>query len=420
MPTDLPEQPNVVVVFTDDQGFGDVGCFGSPYIETPNLDRMAAEGAKFTSFYVGAPICTPSRAALMTGSYPSRVGLEEGVLFPGDDEGLHPEEVTIADCLGDAGYASTCIGKWHLGDTEPFLPTNHGFDSFFGIPYSNDMGAEHSGGKYRELPLMRDTETIEAPVDQTTLTHRYTEEAVSFIEENQDGPFFCYLAHSMPHVPLETSEDFEGVSKRGDYGDVIEEIDWSVGQVLDTIDELGIAEETLVLFTSDNGPWLSKEVDGGNSGHLSDGKFSIWEGGPRVPAIARWLGAIPTESICSELVTSMDLLPTFARLAGTSPPDDRMIDGEDALDVLVDPEGVKSPHDHYFYQDADGNLGAIRDTAGWKLHLDSGELYHLHTDVEEEFDRAEEHPKIIEKLRSAADSFREDLRENARPVDRIN
>ena len=420
MADDTDERPNVVVVFTDDQGFGDLGCFGSPYIETPNVDRMATEGAKFTSFYVGAPVCTPSRAALMTGCYPTRVGLSEGVLFPGDEEGLDPDETTVAELLGEQGYATTCIGKWHLGDSEPFLPTNHGFDSFFGIPYSNDMGAEHSGGKYRELPLLRDTETVEAPVDQTTLTNRYTEEAVSFIEANRDGPFFCYLAHSMPHVPLETSESFEDVSKRGDYGDVIEEIDWSVGRILETVDDSGIAEETLVLFTSDNGPWLSKEVDGGSPGHLTDGKFSIWEGGPRVPAVARWPGTIPEASVCSELVTSMDLLPTFAALAGGSVPDDRAIDGEDAVDLLVDPEGAESPHDHYVYQNADGDLNAVRDADGWKLHRESGELYHLHTDVEEEYDVADDNPETVERLEAALEAVAEDLRANARPCGRVD
>jgi len=419
MPADTPEQPNVVLVFTDDQGFGDIGCFGSPYIETPSLDRMAAEGAKFTSFYVGAPICTPSRAALMTGCYPARVGLEDGVLWPGAEAGLNPEEVTIADLLGDQGYATTCIGKWHLGDREPFLPTNHGFDSYLGVPYSNDMGDEHSGGKYRELPLLRDTETIEAPVDQTTLTRRYTEEAVEFIEANRDGPFFCYLPHTMPHVPLETSETFAEVSKRGDYGDVIEELDWSVGRILETLDRLGIDEETLVLFTSDNGPWLSQEIDGGSPGHLTDGKFTVWEGGPRVPAIARWPGTIPAQTVCSELLTSMDLLPTLTNLADTSPPDDRIIDGKDVRDAFFDPEGFETPHDHYVYHTGGGDLNAVRDADGWKLHLESGELYHLHTDVEEAFDVADQHPDTVERLRAAAEEIATDLAENSRPVGRV-
>lgn len=420
MASNRGDQPNIVLVFTDDQGYGDIGCFGSPYIETPNLDEMATEGTKFTSFYAGAPICTPSRASLMTGCYAPRVGLEEGVLFPGDEEGLNPEETTIADLLSEQGYATTCIGKWHLGDTEPFLPTDHGFDSYFGVPYSNDMGATPGGGEYRELPLMRDAETIEAPADQTTLTQRYTEEAISFIEANQDGPFFCYLPHTMPHVPLETSETFADVSKRGDYGDVIQEIDWSVGRILETLERLNIEEETLVLFASDNGPWLEKEIDGGSAGRLTDGKFSIWEGGPRVPAIARWPGTIPEGTICSELVTAMDVLPTAARLAGTTPPGDRVIDGCDVGDLLHDPENADSPHDYYYYHTSQGELNAVRDADGLKLHLESGKLFDLHTDVEEQFDVADDHPDAVERLRSQAEAFAADLEANARPVGHLS
>ena len=414
------DRPNVVVVFTDDQGYGDVGCFGSPYVETPNLDRMAAEGAKYTSFYVGAPISTPSRAALMTGSYPRRVGLAEGVLFPDSDTGLDPDETTIAECLSEQGYATTCIGKWHLGDHERFLPTEHGFDSYFGVPYSNDMGAAHTQGKYRDLPLMRNTETIEAPVDQDTLTRRYTEEAVGFVEEHAgEQPFFCYLPHTMPHVPLHASGGFAGESERGDYGDTIEEIDWSVGRVLDALEREGVAEETLVLFTSDNGPWLEKGVDGGDAGPLRGGKFDCWEGGPRVPAIARWPGMIPEGAVCSELLTAMDLLPTLTCLAGGEPPEDREIDGENVQPLLTDPEGADTPHDHYYYHGMEGKLGAVRDADGWKLHRDSGELYHLPSDVGERFDVSDDHPDRVERLRDQAAAFDAELDANARPVGRV-
>jgi arylsulfatase A-like enzyme len=403
-------------VFTDDQGFGDVGCFGSPYIDTPNLDRMADEGARLTSFCVGAPICTPSRAALLTGSYPNRVGLGSGVLFPDDDEGLAPDERTVADALSAAGYATACVGKWHLGDHERFLPTNHGFDSYLGVPYSNDMGAAHSEGQYRELPLLRDTETVAAPVEQATLTRRYTEEALSFVETHRDEPFFLYLPHTMPHVPLHASEAFDGESYAGDYGDVIEEIDWSVGRLLDRLDELGLSEDTLVVFTSDNGPWLEKGVDGGDAGPLRGGKFETWEGGVRVPAIARWPGEIPAGTVCRELVTAMDLFPTAAALADATLPAERPIDGENVLPLLRDPEGADSPHDYYAYHDADGNLQAIRNAVGWKLHRDREELYYLPEDVGETVDRHDDHPDIVERLRTAADRIEADIDTNSRPA----
>jgi len=413
-PDDAP--PNVVVVFTDDQGFGDVGCFGSPYIDTPNLDRMADEGARLTSFCVGAPICTPSRAALLTGSYPNRVGLGSGVLFPDDDEGLAPDERTVADALSAAGYATACVGKWHLGDHERFLPTNHGFDSYLGVPYSNDMGAAHSEGQYRELPLLRDTETVAAPVEQATLTRRYTEEALSFVETHRDEPFFLYLPHTMPHVPLHASEAFDGESYAGDYGDVIEEIDWSVGRLLDRLDELGLSEDTLVVFTSDNGPWLEKGVDGGDAGPLRGGKFETWEGGVRVPAIARWPGEIPAGTVCRELVTAMDLFPTAAALADATLPAERPIDGENVLPLLRDPEGADSPHDYYAYHDAGGNLQAIRNAVGWKLHRDREELYYLPEDVGETVDRYDDHPDVVERLRTAADRIEADIDTNSRPA----
>jgi arylsulfatase A-like enzyme len=415
--TDRPDDapPNVIVIVTDDQGFGDVGCFGSPYVDTPNLDEMAAAGTKFTSFTVGAPICTPSRAALVTGSYPARVGLAEGVLFPDDDEGLDPREETVADVLSAAGYATACIGKWHLGDHESFLPVNHGFDSYFGVPYSNDMGAAHSDGAYRELPLLSDTETVEAPVDQETLTQRYTAAALDFVEAHRDEPFFCYLPHTMPHIPVHASEEFAGQSYAGDYGDVIEEIDWSTGQILDALDEYGLSEDTLVLFTSDNGPWLDVD-DCGLAGPLRGGKFDVWEGGVRVPAIARWPGEIPAGATCRELVTAMDLLPTVAELADAPLPDDRPIDGEDVRALLRSPETASSPHDVHAYYDAEGSLAAVRDAEGWKLHLDRDELYYLPEDVGERDDVFDENPAVVDRLRSAADRVAADVARRSRPA----
>lgn len=410
----VPEtRPNVVVVFTDDQGWGDVGCFGAPNIRTPNLDRMAEEGAKLTNFYVGAPVCTPSRASMVTGCYAQRVGLEGGAIPPGNEEGLDPEETTIGDVVGSVGGATTCIGKWHLGDHENFLPTNQGFDSFFGIPYSNDMRPDNMHpwtNDHPPLPMMRDTDVIEREPDQTQLTRRYTEEAVEFIEDHadDDDPFLCYLPHTMPHVPLFRSEDFEDVSPRGVYGDVIEEIDWSVGRIIETLQAQGIDEETLVVFTSDNGPWLSMDELAGSSGPLDGGKFSVEEGGPRVPAIARWPGEIPAGTVCTELVTVMDVLPTIANLVGADLPDAE-IDGEDLTPLLRNPEDADSPHDHYLYSNLDGDFAAIRDAEGWKLHRESGELYDLYEDVAEERDVSEEHPDVVERLEGAAADFEDSL-----------
>jgi len=416
-------QPNVVVIFTDDQGYGDVGCFGSPDIRTPNMDRMATEGAKFTSAYVPAPICTPSRAGLLTGCYPQRVGLPD-VLFPNSETGLAPAEVTLGDLFDKQGYATCCIGKWHLGDRNAFLPTNHGFDEYFGIPYSNDMRPNniHGKDKHPPLPVLRDTEVVERGPDQRTLTQRYTEKAVDFIEDNQDDSFFCYLAHTMPHVPLYASEEFEDTSARGLYGDVIEELDRSVGRILDTLDRLGIDDETLVIFTSDNGPWLEMGASSGSSGPLRGGKHSTWEGGVRVPMIARWPGEIPDGSVCTELFTMMDMLPTFANLldADDALPDDRTIDGTDATDLFLHPEAATAPTDYFYYYYQD-DLEAVRDAEGHKLHFDDGALYDLRTDVGEERGlEPEKHAATVERLRDAAMAFDAELDQHARGPGRID
>jgi len=286
-------KPNFVIIFTDDQGYADVGCFGAKGFATPNLDRMAAEGTKFTDFYSAAPVCSPARAALLTGCYPRRVSIPR-VLFPRDNIGLNPEEITIAELLKKRGYATACIGKWHLGHLPQFLPTSQGFDYYFGLPYSNDMSP---------LPLIEGNQAIEHDPDQNTLTQRYTEKAVDFITKNKDRPFFLYLPHTMPHVPLGVSENFKGKSARGLYGDVIMEIDWSVGKILQTLKKLNLDEQTLVIFTSDNGPWLSKGKHGGKADPLRDGKFSTYEGGMRMPCIMRWPGKIPPAKVCSEIAT---------------------------------------------------------------------------------------------------------------------
>jgi len=422
-PTDgVDDRPNVVLVFTDDQGYGDVGCFGSPDIRTPNMDRMARQGAKFTSAYVPAPICTPSRAGLLTGCYPQRVGLPD-VLFPDAERGLDPDECTLGSLFDSEGYATACIGKWHLGDHERFLPTNHGFDTYFGIPYSNDMRPNniHGKDKHPPLPVVEKTEIVERGPDQRTLTRRYTERAVEFIEDNQDDPFFVYLAHTMPHVPLYASEEFEDTSARGLYGDVIEELDWSVGRILETLDRLGIDEETLVIFTSDNGPWLEMGASSGSSGPLRGGKHSTLEGGVRVPTIARWPGEIPEGSVCTELLTTMDLLPTFANILDAEHVlPEHALDGNDATDLLFDPEGATSPTEYFYYYYQE-DLEAVRDAEGSKLDFDDGTLYDLRTDVAEERGLdADEHAATVERLRDAAMAFDAELDENGRGPGRID
>jgi len=415
--------PNFVLIFTDDQGYQDVGCFGSPKIKTPNLDRMAAEGRRFTDFYVGAPVCSASRASLMTGCYCARVSVT-GVFFPNRSRrGLHPDEITVAEVLKSKGYATACVGKWHLGDEPPFLPTRQGFDSYFGIPYSNDMSITR--GDKKGPPLMRNEEIVEHPAQQATLTKRYTEEGVKFIRENKDRPFFLYLPHTMPHVPLFASEKFKGTSARGLYGDVIEEIDWSVGRILDTLRELKLDENTLVLFTADNGPWLAKKDHGGCALPLRDGKFSTWEGGMREPCIAWWPGKVPAGTTCSEVAATMDVLPTFARLAGAKVPDDRIIDGKDIWPLLSGRPGAKSPHDAYFFRGQAVRVG------NWKLHLRGRDtvkkrpdqvfpaLYDLSTDIGEDRNVAAENPEIVERLTRLLAEHKEEIAANKRPAGQV-
>ncbi len=436
-PTRAASTPNVIIIMADDQGYQDLGCFGSPKIKTPHIDRMAKEGMRFTDFYSGASVCTPSRAALLTGCYASRVG-NLGVLFPRDKRGLNPKEITIAEVLKTRGYATACIGKWHLGHHKQFLPTSQGFDTYFGVPYSNDMTLDATQPlandivlregvtldtiknqiKRNLVPLMRDTEIIEYPADQNTLTKRYTEQAVSFIKKNRDKPFFIYLPHTMPHIPLYATPEFEGKSEIGLYGDSIEELDWSTGQILDTLRQLKLDKNTLVVYTSDNGPWklstsswvkgdMNRRV-GGFAHPLRGYKFQRFEGGMRVPTVVWWPGRIPAGKECGEVAASMDLLPTCAAIAGAELPDDRVIDGRSLLPLLEGRDGAKSPHEAFFYR-----TEAVR-SGKWKLK--GKELYDLEADISETKNVADAHPEVVTRLKDRLAAHKADLAKNSRPA----
>jgi arylsulfatase A-like enzyme len=433
-PSGEDRAPNFIVIFTDDMGYGDVGIYGHPSISTPHLDEMAREGQKWTSFYVAASVCTPSRAGLLTGRLPIRNGMcssSRRVLFPDSMGGLPDSEHTIASLLKSAGYSTACIGKWHLGHLDPFLPTRHGFDYYFGIPYSNDMDGNFEGVPYHEAcrnplpgyfnpPLMRNTEIIERPAEQTTITLRYTEEAIRFMEQHQDAPFFIYLAHSMPHVPLYRSKEFENRSLRGIYGDVIEEVDWSVGEILKAVKRLELDENTLVVFTSDNGPWLIFDDHGGSAGLLRGGKGGTFEGGMREPAIF-WGPGIVKPQVVMEMGTTMDLLPTFCSLADVEVPDDRIYDGFDLSPVLKGSGG--SPREIVFYYRGE-EIYAIRKGA-YKAHfITQGEygppakeqhdppmLFNLEVDPSEKTDIADQHPDVLLEMKRIVEEHRATLTE---------
>jgi arylsulfatase A-like enzyme len=405
--------PNFIVIFCDDLGYGDLACYGSNKNRTPHIDSLARDGRKFSDFYSSSPVCTPSRSSLMTGCYPRRVGMHEDytghwVLIPRSRRGLNPREVTIAEALKARGYATGCIGKWHLGDQPPHLPTQHGFDSYYGIPYSNDMQSKGRGDP--PLPLVVNDKVIEAPADQSTLTRRYTEQAVKFIEANKEKPFFLYLPHTFPHLPLFASPDFHGKSANGRYGDSVEEIDWSTGEILKCLDRLKLAASTLVIFTSDNG---SNGRNGGSNKPLSGAKGSTMEGGMRVPLLARWPGKIPAGSTCSALSTTMDLLPTFCALSDAPLPKNK-IDGHDIRDLFFSREATKSPYEVFYYYRR-RQLQAVR-WGDWKLHLDlkethpnwtsakqkgrgrPGKLVNLKSDLAEKKDLSEGNPDVMAKM----------------------
>jgi len=425
-------RPNFIVFLCDNLGYGDIGCFGSQVHRTPNVDRLAAEGMRLTSFYVASGVCTPSRAALMTGCYPRRVGLHRtdpdgAVLRPVSPNGLHPDEVTIAEVLKGAGYATACIGKWHLGDQAEFLPTQQGFDEFLGIPYSDDMVENRARG-WPPLPLMRGKQVVNAPVDRNLLTRMYTEEAIKFLTANRDRPFFLYLPQAMPGSTARpfASEKFQGRSANGPYGDSVEELDWATGEILDALRRLQLDRRTLFVWTSDNGAPQRRPVQGSNL-PLRGWGYTTWEGGMRVPCVVRWPEQIPAGTSCDEIATTMDLLPTFARLAGAALPD-RIIDGRDVWPLLSGQAGATSPHEAFYYYYMD-QLQAVR-SGRWKLHLASdakranlaggttparAELYDLVADIGETHNVAADHPEVVQRLLGLAEAAREDLGDGDRP-----
>ena len=422
---------NFIFIYCDNLGYGDLGCYGSTQHRTPNVDQMAREGVRFTDFYVTSGVCTPSRASLMTGCYAQRVDMhisDKGgaVLQPIAAKGLNPAEITLAAVLREQGYATACIGKWHLGDQPPFLPTRHGFDTYYGIPYSEDMIPKRND-TWPPLPLMRDDTVIEAPVDLTTVTERYTREALKFMAENRDRPFFLYLPQALPgseRFPT-VGDAFRGKSANGVYGDSVEELDWSLGEILDALPKLGLEENTLVVFTSDNG---SPRNHGGSNAPLAGWGYCTWEGGMRIPCVMRLPGVLPAGETCTELCSTLDILPTFARLAGTDSPQDRTIDGHDIWPLITCQEGARTPYEAYYFYHME-QLQAVR-SGDWKLHLPLGEkkahhqderqrtelqLFNLRDDIGETTNVAAEHADVVKQLLEFAERAREDLGDRGRP-----
>lgn len=408
-------RPNIILINADDLGYGDLGCYGSTLNQTPHLNRLAAEGLRLTDFYQASPICSPSRGAMMTGCYPPRIGFHDfgghSVLFPGQPYGLDPSEITIARLLKNTGYATACVGKWHCGDQPSFLPCQHGFDSYFGLPYSNDMGRQsRANGKvspYPPLPLMRNGEVIQQQPDQDALTERYVAESQAFIRAQAGHPFFLYLAHFHVHLPHYVSAPFLKQSRNGPYGAAVAAIDWSVGAIRQTLSELGIAENTLILFTSDNGSRARGE--GGSNGPLRGHKTQTWEGGMRLPAILHWPAGITAGQVRSDVCSSLDLLPTFCHLAGTHPPTDRVIDGRNIAALL---HGEDLPEQPFFYY-VQHRLEAVR-CGRWKRHVYKGDqphdaLYDLEQDPGETTNVAQHQPQVVAELDSLLAACRRDL-----------
>ena len=439
-------QPNFVIIFADDQGYGDLSCFGSKTIRTPNIDRLASEGRKFTSFMVASPVCTPSRAALMTGCYPKRVGMHQHVLFPQSTKGLNPSEHTIADHLKAQGYATACFGKWHLGHHPEVLPTSNGFDTYLGIPYSNDMNHPDNKGKPRggwegmdilwadpestltkwKTPLYEDEKIIEVPVDQRTVTRRYTQKAIDFVKANQKKPFFVYLPHSMPHIPLYVPDDVRDPNPKNAYINTIEHIDSEVGRLLDTLDQLKLADNTYVIYTTDNGPWLQFRHHGGSAGPLREGKGTTFEGGQRVPCLMRGPG-IPAGTVCDQLTGTIDVLPTIAAITGHALPENK-IDGMDVSELWMG-KSDKSLRREFIHYTSQGLIEGLRQD-NWKLLVKKARrrrnnnqanasppqifLFDLSKDVGEQTNLAEQHPEIVIRLRKRMEELDAEIASNAR------
>jgi arylsulfatase A len=428
------KKPNIVLINCDDLGYGDLGCYGSPVNKTPAIDRMAAEGMRFTDFYMASPVCSPSRGAMLTGCYPPRIGFGSfdgrWVLFPGQGLGLNPEEITIAKLLKEQGYATQIVGKWHCGDQPEFLPTRHGFDHYYGIPYSNDMGRQKEDDVYPPLPLLRDEEVIQAQPDQRGITERYAEECVRFMRKSaaQQTPFFLYLAHMHVHLPHYPPERFVRESDNGVYGAAVACIDWATDVLLNELKALGLDDDTLVIFTSDNGSRARDE--GGSNAPLRSTKGTTWEGGQRVPCIVRWPGQISANSVCEELALSMDFYPTLAGIGGAEVPTDRIIDGRDMRPLLFSHEGAESAHDAFFYYKRN-SIEAVR-SGQWKLHLrkdetEVEELYDLAADIGETNNVYAQNPQVVQELMEKVVACRRDIGdeaagvagENIRPVGRV-
>ena len=433
--------PNIVIIFMDDMGYADVGCFGAQGYQTPNIDKLAAGGRKFTNFHVAQPVCSASRTALLTGCYPNRVGIH-GALGPAAKHGINADEMTIAELVKQKGYATAAVGKWHLGSLPQFLPVKHGFDEYYGIPYSNDMWPFHpqaKKGAYPKLPMIVNDHVVDeeiTPEDQTHLTTDYTERGVRFIEKNKNKPFFLYLAHSMVHVPLFVSDKFKGKSGKGLFGDVMMEVDWSVGQIMATLKKNGLEDNTWIIFSSDNGPWLSYGEHAGSAGPLREGKGTCWEGGTRVAGIMKWPGHIPAGTTTDTMMMTIDVLPTIAHVIDAKLPEHK-IDGLNCWPIVAGEPGAKNPHDFYAFYYENNQLQAITSGDGrWKLQLphtyrslptdipkatagkpvnykptkiEQAELYDLYTDISESKNLASQNSDEVARLQKHAEAIRAEL-----------